>query len=74
MSVAGAQAAYRELGGRIFGRRRLLGLAFSKYDHRIFEQAIIDVVKEHCHDRNRKRDAQDYLLQDPDSELHKCRT
>ncbi|TKA49859.1 hypothetical protein B0A49_13135 [Cryomyces minteri] len=71
MTVKNCLIEYKTLGKKVFGRKR--PWKWYRYDHRILESVIKDVVSRHCPDPDRRRDGKDLLAQ-PHPEGRSCRT
>ncbi|KAH9816977.1 FabD/lysophospholipase-like protein [Teratosphaeria destructans] len=74
MSVDSALEAYNSLGGRIFGKKRRMGFAWSKYDAEILKAAVKDIISNHCLGEPRQN-GDNRLMDPPSDEIDSyCRT
>lgn len=71
MNVKHCLVEYRRLGDRVFCKKRLFH--YYRYDHRILEDSITDVVMRYCHDGTSEKDGKDMMYQH-DADDTACRT
>jgi hypothetical protein len=71
MNIKHCLVEYRRLGVRVFRKKRLFH--YYRYDHRILEDSIIDVVMRYCLDGTSERDGKD-MMYHHDADDAACRT